>query len=443
MTAAASPPRVVGTFGAALISINSMIGAGIFALPALLYAQAGDFAPWMFLIFGLCYSCTVLVVARLATMFDASGGPQLYAQAAFGPLVGFLVGWLLVIGASSARAATMYVLVSYLAVIFPALDAPLARQISVLLLIAALCGLTLSGMRNAIGGMVIGTVIKLTPIAVLCLAAFAHGGIAVSFKPPSLDTFGSVTLLVYFAFSGAANPAATAGEIKDPHHTLPRSMLLSLAGIMLFYMIVQWAYIAAGAPGSSGDATPLAAAAGVLFGEVGVIVLTVAAIFSIATNALAYFVSGPRIIYGMADRGLLPPVFAHISPRFLTPDAAILLFAVIVIGFSFSGTFSSLATVMSLSAQIMTLSTFAAFVAFRLRKHNGHPDGLSPFWVLVVAIGVGFAIYACIQAPAEAYGMIAGLIVIGGLLALVAMRDKVQQPVPVYDEDEAAQPSPE
>ncbi len=432
-TVVASPPRVVGGFGAALISVNSMIGAGIFALPALLYAQAGNFAPWMFLIFGLCYICTVLVVARLTTMFDASGGPQLYAQAAFGPLVGFLVGWLLVIGAASARAATMYVLVSYLAILFPALDRPLARQVSVLLLIAALSGLTLSGMRNAIGGMVVGTVIKLTPILVLCLVAFAQGGIAVSFKPPSLDSFGSVTLLVYFAFSGAANPAATAGEIKDPHRTLPRSMLLSLAGIMLFYMIVQWAYIAAGAPGSGGDATPLAAAAGALFGEIGVIALTIAAIFSIATNALAYFVSGPRIIYGMADRGLLPPAFAHISPRFLTPDAAILLFTVIVAGFSFSGTFASLATVMSLAAQIVGVSTFAAFVAFRLRKHNGHPDGLSLFWVLVVVVGVSFAIYACTQAPREAYAMVAGLIVVGGVLSLVAMRDKVKQPEPQYD----------
>jgi amino acid transporter len=83
MEESAKPPRVVGPWGATLMSINGMIGAGIFALPALLYAQAGDFAPWMMLIFGLFFSCGILVAAQLATMFRSSGGPQLYVEAAF------------------------------------------------------------------------------------------------------------------------------------------------------------------------------------------------------------------------------------------------------------------------------------------------------------------------------------------------------------------------
>ena len=119
MTETTALPRVVGAVGATLMSVNGMIGAGIFALPALLYAATGDFAPWMFLIFGLLYACNVLVAARLATMFRSSGGPQLYAQAAFGPLVGFQVGWLMVIAMAAGRAATLHVLVSYLAVFFP------------------------------------------------------------------------------------------------------------------------------------------------------------------------------------------------------------------------------------------------------------------------------------------------------------------------------------
>lgn len=56
-----------------------MIGAGIFALPALLYAEVGNFAPWMFLIFGLLFSASIFISARLSNMFRASGGPQLWA----------------------------------------------------------------------------------------------------------------------------------------------------------------------------------------------------------------------------------------------------------------------------------------------------------------------------------------------------------------------------
>lgn len=79
------PPRVVGPLGATLMSINGMIGAGIFALPALLYAEVGDFAPWMFLIFGLLFSCSILISARLSTMFRSSGGPQLCHKRHSGP----------------------------------------------------------------------------------------------------------------------------------------------------------------------------------------------------------------------------------------------------------------------------------------------------------------------------------------------------------------------
>ncbi|KEO85487.1 hypothetical protein EH30_13270 [Erythrobacter sp. JL475] len=79
MTETNKPPRVVGPLGATLMSINGMIGAGIFALPALLYAEVGNFAPWMFLIFGLLFSASIFISARLSNMFRASGGPQLWA----------------------------------------------------------------------------------------------------------------------------------------------------------------------------------------------------------------------------------------------------------------------------------------------------------------------------------------------------------------------------
>lgn len=419
MSEQAKPPRVVGTLGASLMSVNGMIGAGIFALPALLYDKAGLFAPWMFLIFGLMFACGVLVFARLATMFRTSGGAQLYAQTAFGPTVGFQVGWLMVIAMAAGRAATLYVLVSYLAVFFPAIAGPLARPAAVLALLAMFSGLTLWGMRRAVDGLVVGTVLKITPIVVLCIAAFAAGGLSTSFKPPSFGTFESVALLVFFAYSGTTNATCSAGEVKHPRRTIPRSMLLSLAIIIVFYMTVQWAYIAAGAPASK-DGTPLAAAAGAVMGQTGVVALTLAAVFSIASNCLTFFVAGPRVIFGMAERGLLPAGLVHVSPRFLTPDRAIMLFTLIVAAIALSGTFAFLAEVTVLGSQCIALSGYAAFVVFRLRGHEGCARGLSPFWWGMVAVASAFSVYAALQAPLKAYVLIAVLLVVGSVLAVVA-----------------------
>ncbi len=433
MTEARTPPRVVGPVGATLMSINGMIGAGIFALPALLYAEVGNFAPWMFLIFGLFYSCGTLIVARLCNMFRSSGGPQLWIQAAFGPFVGFLIGFWAVLGISAGRAATLYVLVAYMAVIFPVLAEPGARALALAFLLAALTGIVLSGMRNSIGSLAVGTVLKLTPILLLCGVAYASGGIATEFVLPRFGQFESIALLVYFAFSGAELGALSAGELKRPRRDLPLTMLGSLALITVFYMMVQWAFIAAGAPQSNGDATPLAAAAGAVMGDTGVLIVSVAAVFSIATSALNFFIGGPRIVFGMADRGLLPATFAHISPRFQAPDRAVLLFAATTAVMLSSGAFVFLAQVTALASTVTSLLVIASFVVLMRRTDERHNGRLALYWWPVMAVSGGFTVFTMIQAPASAFGLMIVLLIVGTGLYFVARRQEARVPDPVFD----------
>lgn len=422
------PPRVVGKLGATLMSVNGMIGAGIFALPALLYAEVGSFAPWLFLVFGLLFSAGTLIAARLSNMFRSSGGMQLWVQAAFGPLVGFLAGFVLVLAQASGRAATLYVLVSYLAVLFPLFAEPMARAGALAFLLVALTVLTISGMKNSVGGLVAGTLVKIAPILLLCGFAFAKGGIASEFALPAFGKVESVALLVFFAYSGANVASASAGELKNPRRDLPITMLSALALIIAFYMIVQWAYIAAGAPQGEGSDAPLAVAAGAVMGPTGAVLLAIAAIFSVGTNALTFILSGSRIVYAMADRGLLPATFAHVSPRFGTPDRATLLFAGLVAVMLASGAFAFLAMVTSLGGNLVSLVVFAGFVV--LMRRGGHR--LTAAWMLVVAVAVGFALFAAFQAPLEGYLLLGGLLVFGVVLYLVARRGEVEAPAPIF-----------
>ena len=432
MKEAKRPPRVVGKVGATLMSINGMIGAGIFALPALLHAEVGTFAPWLFLMFGLLFACGTLISARLSSMFRLSGGPQLWIQVAFGPFAGFQAGWILVLAMAAGRAATLYVLVSYLAVIFPIFADPVMKGLALAFLVLALTWITISGMKNSIGGLAVGTVLKLSPILLLCGLAYASGGIATSFTLPDFGSVESVALLVFFAYSGANSSSYSAGELKNPRHDLPITMLGSLALIIAFYMAVQWAFIAAGAPQSEGGATPLAAAAKAVMGDHGALILSLAAIFSVATNSLSFYIAGARVTYGMADRGLLPETFAHISRRFQTPDRSILLFSTIVGIMLASGAFAFLASVTSLGGQGVTLVMIAAFVVLMRRSDHGHDGRLSLYWWPVIAVGALFAIFTIVQAPATAFALLAGLIALGFALYFVARRETIRTPEPEF-----------
>lgn len=432
MQETSAPPRVVGKIGATLMSINGMIGAGIFALPGLLYSKAGNFAPWMFLIFGLLFASSILIAARLSQMFRASGGPQLWTQAAFGPFVGFQAGWILVLAMAGGRAATLNVLVGYLAVILPILAEPAWRAGALAVLLATLTLVTISGMKNCVAGLAIGTVLKVVPILMLCGAAYAAGGIATTFVLPEFGTFESVALLVYFAYSGAEIATSSAGELKNPRRDLPITMLASLAIIILFYMAVQWAYIAAGAPDSEGEA-PLAAAAGVVMGPSGTLLLSLAAIFSIGTNSLNFYIAGPRIVYSMAERGLLPAALAGVSVRFRSPHRAIVLFSAIVVIMLASGTFAFLATVTSLGDQFIGLVCIAAFVVLMRRRHGAHDGVLKARWWPASMVTGGFAIFNLMQAPASAFLFLGGLLAAGTGLYCTAGRGRVVAPEPILD----------
>src|SRR5262245_57267793 len=109
----ASTRRDVGIWGASFLALNGMIGAAIFGLPGKLDTAVGSFAPWLLLIGGMGVMLIALCYADLASRFEASGGPQLYGNAAFGRFIGFQAGWMLYAARAASLAANAHVLVAY------------------------------------------------------------------------------------------------------------------------------------------------------------------------------------------------------------------------------------------------------------------------------------------------------------------------------------------
>ena len=90
--------RAIGRWSLLAAIINAVIGSGIFGLPSSVAALAGVWSPALVLMAGAAMFVVVLCFAEVGSRFDEAGGPYLYARHAFGPAVGFQVGWLLFVG---------------------------------------------------------------------------------------------------------------------------------------------------------------------------------------------------------------------------------------------------------------------------------------------------------------------------------------------------------
>lgn len=419
MAEARSLQRTVGFWGATLFPINGMIGAGIFALPAIMVAAVGNFAPWMMLFGALLILPLAFVFSTLATRFDRHGGPVLYTHAAFGSFVGFQSGWTRYASGVVAVAANTQVAVAYLAVLFPVLDDPFLKASAVVAFIVLTTIVNLVGMRTSVGTLGVMTAVKIVPLVGLVVVGLSTRDPAIGFSLPEFTAFESVVLLTFYAYMAFENGTFPAGEMRDPKRTVPRALVTTLAAVALFYMLVIWAYLAI-APEVAGDESALAAAAGELAGQAGVIAISLAAAFSIGANTLCGGIIVPRMTFGMAEQGVLPRAFAHVSRRFQTPDVSILFYGGAAILFSLWAGFAVLAVASTLSRLVMYLLTTLALPVLQRRDTEK-----APWWHLPVAVlAAATTLWVASQASAEAFQMLGLILLVGTGLYFIAARRK-------------------
>lgn len=416
------PPRAVGFWGTSLFQINGMIGSGIFALPALLVAAVGSFAPWMLLIAGVIFLPLILVFGWLAARYDGSGGPVLYGKDAFGDFVGFQAGWGRFASGIVALAANTHVMIAYFATLFPALETPAIEKFTIVGFFAILTMISVAGMRGSVVVLGTMTVLKLVPLAIIVLAAVFGGFAGQPLILPQFSQAESVILLLFYGFTGFETVTVPAGEYRDPKRDIPRVLLTVLAGVTVIYALVIWAYLTI-APTLDATENPMAAAAQVALGDWGTMLIVIAAGASIAANNFGSVVVVPRIPFGMAQQGMLPSWFERVSPRFLTPANAIAFYGIGSAIMAVAGGFTLLATASTLTRMLTYVITAAALPMLEWR------EGIrNPWHQLVAALALATSIWIASQADVMAWIVFVGLVGLGTILYFAAARSR-QEPV--------------
>ncbi len=421
MSAPAQPVRLerrIGLAGAILLSFNGAVGAGIFALPATLATDFGTFAPWLFPLVALGSLLIVLPFARSVAAFPESGGPATYGRV-FGRAAGFELGWIYYIARVAAFAANANVLISYLGRWWPVVGEGVLRAVTLIGVTAALAAVNIAGVRRALALLTGLTFLKALPLIIVAVAAIAmFAPVPAPGPPPPLSQFEVGALVVFYAFVGFENVVVPAGETKRPAVTLPRAMLITIASTALLYFLVQLAFVTVFPNGGADADAPMIDLGTKVAGSLGAIVLTLAAIFSLAGNLHGNMTATPRVTHAMAERGDLPGWFTVVNGRFATPANSIGFMALLAAALALTGSFVWLAVVSTLARLFVYAATIAA-----LPKAPDRPRLTALHWVSGAA-GIALCAYAALQADAKAWWTLAALAVAGVLLYAVAARGK-------------------
>jgi basic amino acid/polyamine antiporter, APA family len=357
------------------VVINSIIGAGIFVLPARSFKLIGSYSLIAFILCAFVCALIILCFVEVSSRFTGTGGPYLYAQEAFGPGVGFQVGWMNWIARVSAYATNCNLLIVYLGFFWPAAVSGFRRALIITLITLTLTLINYIGVRDAARASNFFTIAKLLPMALFIAAGLffmAPDNFSLG-EYPSYGSFSTSVLLLLYAFTGFENASVPAGEIVNPRRNLPFAILMGLGIVTLVYLLIQ--IVSIGTLRDLGNTErPLADAAALFLGPVGGSIIAAGAIISVLGNLNVNLLTSPRILFAMSSQGALPTILSDVHKRFRTPHVAILTTAALILALTLSSSLIYALTVSTIARLLAYAATCAALP--RLRYKKGVPEAL-------------------------------------------------------------------
>ena len=368
------------------ITINAIIGAGIFGLPSKVFSLIGSYSLIAFVICAVVVTLFILCFAEVGSRFDETGGPYLYAREAFGPTVAFEIGWLIWLARLTAFAANCNLLVAYISYFVPAATNPLWRGSIIIIVVAVLATINVLGIRQAALVSNVFTIGKLIPIIIfIAVGLFFLNPQAFALGPrPATGAFSQSVLLLIYAFTGFEMAAIPAGEVKDPKKNLPPALLIAIGVVAFLYILVQVVCVGT-FPELAQSQKPLADAGMRFMGAAGGAIISAGAIISIAGNLNILVLGGSRVPYAMAQQQQLPSFIGSVHRRFATPYVAILITAAVMLLLTLNSSFVAALTISAIARLVTYGATCLSLPVFRQRS-NAPPAAFRLHYGTVIAI---------------------------------------------------------
>jgi APA family basic amino acid/polyamine antiporter len=424
--------RTISRWSLAALIVNTVIGGGVFGLPSVVAGRLGKYAPLAYLAAAAGIALVAACLSEVASQFNETGGPYLYARTALGRFWGIQIAWMTWLSRLAAASGTANLFVTYLAEFFPRAVQPAHRVMILVSLIGALAMINFLGVRSATQVSDFLTSIKIFLLLIFIAAGLewlsVHGKVvpAPMTHTVTFQDWLGVILVLVFAFGGFEAVFFATGETCDPRKDSAAALFYAMALVTAIYTLVQ--LVTSGTLANpAATERPLAEAARHIFGNGAAAAIACGALVSIYGYLGANMLHTPRLTFALAERGDFPRFFGAVHPKFRTPHVSILVYTLLLLAFALIGTFHWNIT-LSAVARLLTYASFAVALLV-LRKKRPKADAFrlrgGP---LIATITLVFCAVLFLQTPLSNLSIVLGVILIATLnWLLVRNRDASPQ----------------
>lgn len=412
--------RELGTFGAAMMGLGSIIGTGVFVSIGVAAGITGPSVVLAVAIGALVATFNGLSSAQLAANHPVSGGTYEYGYRFLDPRFGFSAGWVFLL-AKSASAATAALGFGGYALNLFGVDGrgpliPLALGVVAVLTLVVLAGIRRSNATN----------IAIVTVTLLSLGFFIVAGAPSAFgeglthyRPffdpeegrGALSALLYASALMFVAYTGYGRIATLGEEVREPRITIPRAIVTALISVGVLYALV--ALVGVGAAGADvlsdvrNRVAPLEVAArgfGVAFAPA---VLAVGAVTAMTGVLLNLILGLSRVLLAMGRRRDMPAVFGRLDPSGTTPSAAVVGIGLLIAGLVLLG---DVRVTWAFSAfTVLVYYAITNLAALRLSDEQRY----YPRWVSAAGLVSCLALAAFVDWPILLVG---SALIVGGLV---------------------------
>ncbi len=342
--------KELGVWSLAILGITMIIGAGIFALIGEGVKLAGSSIMISLILTALIAFFSALSYAELSSIFPRASSSYIYVRKSFNSkFLSFLVGWCILCVFILGTSVISVAFANYLGHLIPLHFLIPSVVIILVFSLIALRGIKESARMIAILGVIEISTLVIFIIVGLSFGDFSRlGGISINFSTLS------VAGLLFFAFLGFEAMATCAEETKHANKIVPKAIILAFIICTLIYILVAIALLSL-IPLQEIGTAPIAEGVVQYLGKNFSFLIAIGSLIAIGDGILVFLISGSRFVYGLSSEGVLPKVFSRVNEKFRTPHIAILLVALLSIGFCFFGRNLNL---------IANATNFAALFAF-------------------------------------------------------------------------------